>query len=182
MNYQHLIETTLQSQEVYHGKLLQVREDTVRLPDQSSARREYINHPGASCIVPILADQRLVLVRQYRYPIRKTMLELPAGKLSINESPRQSAERELEEETGYQAHTWLDLGACHPCIGYSNEVIYYFVARDLTEHLAHPDEGEFVETVVLPLSTVWAMVQAGEITDSKTLSGLLLARLQGLIC
>lgn len=178
---QHLLETTLEEQVVYRGKMLTLRQDRVRLSDGKEATREFVVHPGASCIVPLLPNNQIVMVKQFRYSVGKIFIELPAGKLSVGELPLDTARRELEEETGYRAKDWQALGSCHPCIGYGNEIIYYFVANGLTQHEAHPDEGEWVDTLILDVAEVFEMVDRGEITDSKSLAGLLLAKQKGLI-
>jgi ADP-ribose pyrophosphatase len=175
----HLIEHTNLEQSVFSGKMLQVQQDQVSLPNGKSATREYIRHPGASCIVPLVGYRRLIMVRQYRYAVKRVMLELPAGKLSPDELPLVTAQRELAEETGWVGNRWDSLGICHPCIGYSDEVIHYFVALELTPTPSHPDDEEFVEWVEMPVSEVLRQVDAGIITDSKTLAGLMMAQRQG---
>lgn len=171
----NLDEHTLSSQSVYDGKLLKVRRDAVRLPDGGEGVREYIQHPGAVVIVAALADGSLVFERQFRYPLRRVFVELPAGKLDAQEAPLACAQRELREETGYIAQHWRHLGVMHPCIGYSDERIEVFLAQGL-QHVGHEwDEGEFLEVFSLSPDAAHAAVLAGEITDAKTITALFLA-------
>ena len=168
-------ETPLSSKTVYRGKLLHVLEDEVRLPDGKTARREYIRHPGASMMVPFLDARTVVLVRQYRYPLGRHFLEIPAGKVDAGEDPEQAARRELREECGYEAGQWRRLGTIHPCIGYSDEAIELFLARDL-RHVGHaPDDEEFLEVVTMDFAAALEAVRDGRITDQKTVIGLLWA-------
>ena len=168
-------EHTISSKTVYHGKLLHVLEDEVRLPDGRSARREYIRHPGAVMMLPFLDRDTVVLVRQFRYPLRRHFHELPAGKIDHGEEPLTTAQRELEEECGYGASAWQHLATIHPCIGYADERIELFIARDLTPVGHAPDEGEFLEVVPMPLREALDWVRTGRITDVKTVIGLLWA-------
>ena len=167
-----LTEHTLDSEQLLEGGFLRVYRDRVRLPDGSEARREYIAHPGAVAVLPLTEAGELVLVRQYRYPVRQTFLEIPAGKIDAGEAWLATAQRELLEETGYTARRWHALPVAHPCIGYSDEKIAYFVADGLIAGDSQPDEGEFVEVEHLPLTEVIARAQRGELSDSKTLTGL----------
>ena len=170
----HLVETKVDSQQVFVGTLLRVRRDNIRLPDGNPATREYVEHPGAALIVPVLADGRFVLERQFRYPVGRVMLEFPAGKIDAGEAPLATAQRELIEEAGYAAATWHSLGTIHPQVGHSNEGIALFVATGLTHVGAQPDEGEFLDIVLMTLQELLAAVDAGAVTDGKTLAALLL--------
>ncbi|HKU70309.1 MAG TPA: NUDIX hydrolase [Burkholderiales bacterium] len=166
-------ETQLSTKTVYEGRLLTVYEDEVRLPDGKQARREYVRHPGATAMIPMLDDRTVVLVRQYRYPVRRHFYEIPAGKIDPGEAPEATARRELKEECGYEAADWRHLTTIHPCIGYSDERIELFLARNLT-HVGHsPDEEEFLEVVPLALAEALAWIRNGKITDPKTVIGLL---------
>lgn len=172
-----LTESTLSSEPVYDGVLLHVRRDVVRLPDGNDSVREWIEHPGASAVVPVDSEGFVTLVRQFRYPPRREFLEVPAGKFDEEgESPRALAERELAEEVGLKAERWTELGVTYPGIGYSNEVIHLFLAEDLTEVEAGSDDDEFVEPVRMPLAEAVRKAQAGEILDGKSCVALLLAQ------
>jgi ADP-ribose pyrophosphatase len=175
----HLIETKVSSEQVFDGKLLHVRRDTVRLPDGSLATREYVVHPGAVLIVPVLPDQRLVVERQYRYPVGQVFIEFPAGKLDPGEAELATAERELAEEAGYAAAKWTPLGRVHSVVGYSSEAIDLYVAEELTHVGAKPDAGEFLEIFTMSLDEMLAALDRGEITDAKTVAALLLYARRG---
>ncbi len=170
-----LEEVELESASVFDGKLLKVFRDRARLPDGSEGVREYIRHPGAVVVVAVLPDGRLIFERQFRYPLRRSFIELPAGKIDPGEDLLDCAIRELREETGYEASEWRHLGVMHPCIGYSDERIEIFFANGLT-HVGHAlDDGEFLEIFTLSIEEAFAAVDRGEITDGKTLSALLRA-------
>jgi len=170
----HLVETKVSSESVFDGKLLHVRRDTVRLPDGKLATREHIVHPGAVLIVPVLPDGRLVVERQYRYPLDRVFVEFPAGKLDPGEGELATARRELLEETGYKAATWTPLGTIHTLISYTNEKIDFYVAEGLVHVGAQLDDGEFLEIVTMRLDEMLAALDRGEITDGKTVAALLL--------
>lgn len=157
---------------MYDGGFLKVSKDRVVLPDGSLAWREYVRHPGAVAILALTADGRLVLERQYRHAPGRVFLEIPAGKIDPHESTADTARRELLEETGLSAANWICLGTAHPCIGYADEEITYFLAQDLSQSERRLDEGEFLEVLTLPLDDVFAMALSGEICDSKSLVGL----------
>lgn len=169
----HLIERRLASERVYQGHFLQVYRDQVALPDGRAAQREFIRHPGAVMIVPILDDGRLVLERQYRYPMGRVMLEFPAGKLDAGEAALDCALRELAEETGYRAHEWAHAGVLHNAIAYSDEGIEIFFARGLVQGQSHLDDGEFLDLVSHSADELDALARSGHLTDAKTLIGLL---------
>ena len=170
-----LTETKLESKAVFEGGFLHVRRDSVALPDGNVTEREYIVHPGAVVIIALTDSGKLVMERQYRYPLGREFLELPAGKIDPGEDPLHTARRELAEETGYTAARWRRLGVMHPVIGYSTEHIEIFLAEQLTLSSAKLDHGEFLEvfTVALPVAMDW--IRSGRITDSKTIAGLLWA-------
>lgn len=170
-----LEETELESEAVFRGRLLDVHRDRVRLPDGKEAIREYIRHPGAVVVVALLPDGKLVLERQYRYPLRKAFLELPAGKIDPGEDILSCARRELREETGYVAEQWQYLGVMHPCIGYSDERIEIFLARNLEHVGASLDEEEFLEIHTLDVDEAERAVHDGRITDGKSIAALFMA-------
>jgi ADP-ribose pyrophosphatase len=168
-------ETLVTSRTVYQGKLLTLKEDEVALPDGRIGTREYVLHQGAAMVIPLFKDGSVLLERQFRYPLRAHLLELPAGKIDPGEEPLATARRELLEETGYSAAEWRHLTTLYPCVGYSNERIEMFLARHL-KHEGHPGEdGEFLECIQLALDEALDLVVAGEIGDSKTILGLLWA-------
>jgi ADP-ribose pyrophosphatase len=172
----HLIEHTVQQQELLRGNFLHVVRDTVRLPNDRLATREYVVHPGAVMVVPMLQTDeglRLVMERQFRYPVGQVMIEFPAGKLDPGEEPLVCAQRELLEETGYTARHWARAGVLHPVIAYSTEVIEIWFAKDLTLGERALDLDEFLDVYTASPEQLMAACQQGLITDGKTLTGLL---------
>jgi len=167
-----LTETGLSSESVYHGNLLHVRRDTVRLNNGNETGREYIVHPGAVLVVPVLDDGRLVFERQFRYPLRRSFIELPAGKIDPDEDTLVTGQRELLEETGYNAREWRYLAALHPCIGYSDEIIHVYLATGLEAGQHRRDEDESLEVFTMTLAEAMKAMQRGEITDGKTMIAL----------
>ena len=170
----HLVETRIASEDVFDGKLLHVRRDTVRLPDGETATREYIDHPGAVMIIPRLPDGKLLMERQFRYPLARIFIEFPAGKIDPGEDPATAAVRELREETGYTAGRWSHIGTLHPLITYSTERIEIYTADALTFTGAKLDAGEFIEIITATLDEALAWIDRGELTDVKTMLGVLL--------
>ncbi|MFO1413437.1 MAG: NUDIX hydrolase [Burkholderiales bacterium] len=168
----HLVETRIASDTVFEGKLLEVRRDTVRLPDGGEATREFVVHPGAVLIVPVHDDGRLVLERQFRYPVGRVMLEFPAGKIDPGETPLATAQRELREEAGFTARAWKPLGRIHPEIGYSTEFIDLFEARGLTFVGSQLDEGEFLDIVAMGEDELLLTYDCGGFTDGKSIAAL----------
>jgi len=171
----NLAEMFLEGEEVFSGRLLKVRRDRVRLPDGSESAREYIRHPGAVAIVALFEDGRVLLERQFRYPLGRVFVEIPAGKLEPGEDHLATGKRELLEETGYVAREWRRLGEIHNAIGYSDEVIEIWLARGLEQRQQQLAEGEFLEVFSLPLAEAQAMARDGRLTDVKTIVGLLWA-------
>jgi len=170
---EHLREELVSSQQVYRGHFLDVRRDEIRLPDGRLAAREYIVHPGAVMIVPLLDDGRVVVERQFRYPLGRVMLEFPAGKLDAGEPPLHCAMRELVEETGYRAREWARAGILHNAIAYSNEGIEVWFARGLELGARQLDDGEFLDVSAATVAELEDSAHRGELTDAKTLIGLL---------
>jgi len=170
-----LVENKLDGQTVFEGNFLHVKRDSVSLPDGALTSREYIVHPGAAVIIALTDNGELVMERQYRYPLERDFIELPAGKIDEGEDPLQTAKRELAEETGYTAGSWRYLGVMHPVISYSTERIEIFLAEDLTLTSARLDAGEFLEVFAVTLGTAVDWIRTGRITDSKTIAGLLWA-------
>lgn len=172
-NAEHLREHTLESKQAYRGSFLDIRHDRVRLPDGAEASREYVVHPGAVMVVPLLGDGRVVVERQYRHPMGVAMIEFPAGKLDAGEPPLQCAIRELAEETGYRASEWAKAGILHNAIAYSNECIEVWFARGLRLGERKLDAGEFLDVGAAEVDELLSLSQRGELTDAKTLIGLL---------
>ena len=170
-----LTEHCISSEIMAQGDMLTVKRDSVRLPDGNISHREYVMHPGAVVIVPLLPNGHVVLERQFRYPLHQVFIELPAGKIDPDEDVLKTGQRELLEETGYTAQDWVKLGIQHPCIGYSNEVIHIYLAENLTEGLHQRDDDEMLEVFDLKIEDCLAMIQRGEITDSKTIVALFMA-------
>ena len=168
-----LEETLVEGTVAWHGNFLDVRCDRVRLPDGHETHREYIVHPGAVMVVPIVDDLHVVMERQFRWPVRRVMLEFPAGKIDPNESPFVCGRRELREETGYRAAEWARAGITHNAIGYSTEGIEIWFARGLEAGTASLDAGEHLQVCTVADADLEAGVRDGSITDAKTLAGLL---------
>ena len=172
----NLKENKISSKIIYQGCLLDVRRDEVRLPNGTTSIREWIKHPGAVCIIPRLPDNKIALIRQYRYPLQQEMIELPAGKLDKNEIPENCAMRELEEEIGYRAEKLTFLTNIHPAIGFADEVMGLYLAENLVKTASNQDEDEFLELIPTPLEKAVKMVWDGVITDVKTIIGILWAK------
>jgi ADP-ribose pyrophosphatase len=166
-------ERLIDSERVYRGAFFAVYKDAIRRPDGKPAVREYIRHPGAVMMLPLLDERTVLLVHQFRYPLGRHFIELPAGKLEPGEKPLATAKRELVEECGYQARRWRHLATLHPCIGYSDERIELYLARDLHHVGAGPDDGEFVEVLPTPITRALEWVREGRITEVKAMVGLL---------
>jgi ADP-ribose pyrophosphatase len=166
-----LAEETLESSLAFDGEFLRVHKDRVRAPDGHVAPREYLTHPGAVMVVPLLDDGQVVLERQYRYPLRRSFVEFPAGKIDPGEDILACAKRELQEETGYVAAEWTYLGGFHNAIGYCDEKIEVFLARGLRNVGASTDDGEVLEIFTAPLRQLLDRIRDGSVTDVKTIVG-----------
>lgn len=172
-----LVEKEFSSEQVYDGLLLKVYSDRVTLPDQSVSIREWIKHPGACAVVPVFRDGSIMLLNQFRYPPRKIFIEVPAGKIDPGEDPAVTAERELLEESGVRCQNLVKVGHFYPAIGYADEIIYSYVAWDLTVEKQNVDDDEFLQPNRLPYNKALKMIETGEITDAKTISALIQIKL-----
>lgn len=178
-----LREEKVSSTAVYDGDLLHVKKDEVKLPNGRKAYREWITHPGASAVIPYTADGKIILVKQYRYPIGQVTVEIPAGKLDKGEDPLICAQRELSEETGYSAQKYSKLFTLATTVGFSNEHIHTYLAEDLLRGKMHPDPDEFLHLLTIPLAKAIEMVYNGEIIDAKSVAAILMVeRLKNKTC
>ncbi len=173
-------EATISSKPIFDGKVIKVKVDTVELPNGKHATRELVLHPGAVGILAISNENKIVLVNQFRKPLEKMNLEIPAGKLELNEDPRECAIRELKEETGYSALNMTPFTKFYTSPGFANEIIYLFQAEDLEIGEANPDEDEFVDLVTLTLEESLQLIDAGEIVDGKTIIAIYYWQIQSL--
>lgn len=170
-----LTEHQISSETIASGGMLTVKRDQVKLPNGHTSQREYVIHPGAVVVVPILPNGNVILEKQFRYPLHQVFIELPAGKIDANETVLTTGQRELLEETGYTAREWVRLGCQHPCIGYSNEVIHMYLAQGLTAGQHRRDEDEMLEVFNVPFDECISMILSGEITDGKSIVALYFA-------
>jgi ADP-ribose pyrophosphatase len=168
-------EKPVEINKVYSGRIVDVRLDTAELDNGKRVFREVIEHPGGVAIVPVLDGGRVLLVRQYRYPMGMELLEIPAGKLERGEEPLDCAVRELSEETGYTAGKITYLGAMYPSPGFCEEILHIYLATDLTPGAAHPDEDEFLDVIEYPMGEIVDMILKNEVPDGKTVFGVLKA-------
>ncbi len=167
-----LMEKTLASQKVFDGRLLKVYRDEVELAGGDVSVREFVHHPGGAAVVALDGEGNVYLERQFRYPYHKVVLEIPAGKLEPGEDPFDAIRRELKEEIGAQAGRWDALGYIMPSVGYTDEMLYLFLARELTFGERHLDQGEFLEPFKLPFAEALAQAADGRLNDAKTLAAL----------
>lgn len=167
-----LTEKTLESKIVFEGKIIKVFKDSIELADGKKSFREVVKHTGGVVILAI-HDNKILFVKQFRYPMKEVLPELPAGKLEQDEDPLEAAKRELEEETGYCAEKWTDMGFVYTSPGYSDEKLYLYKAENLVFTQCHPDEGEYLQPLELEISEALKMIQNGEINDAKTLCAIL---------
>ncbi len=166
------VEKTIKSDKLYRGKIINLRIDTVELPNQKYSKREIIEHGGGVAIIAI-KDKKLLLVKQYRKAVEESIYELPAGKLESTETPEECANREFTEETGYESKNMKFLFSFYSSPGFSNELIHLFLAEEISFVGANPDEDEYIETFEMPFDNALHMIKTGEIIDAKTIIGLL---------
>ena len=179
--FKNLTEVKTGSQEIFDGVILHVFKDTVKLPNGNPATREVIRHVGAVGVIPVTDDGKVIVERQFRYPLNRVITEIPAGKLdSFTEDRLSAAKRELEEETGYTAKEWIDMGDYYPTPAYCDERITLYLAKGLALGQRHLDEDEFLNFEAVPLETLVEQIMDGTITDGKTQVAILkAARLLG---
>ena len=168
-----LKETKISSEQKFSGRLIDLYLDQVELPNGETTTREWIDHPGAVCLIPILPDGKICLIRQFRYGPGEEFIEIPAGKLDAGEAPLDCAYRELEEETGYRTNKLTFLTNIHPAIGFSNEKMWMYLAEELELSKKKLDEDEFLELLPTPLNQAIEWVFSGKITDVKTIIGIM---------
>ena len=171
-----LKETRIASEQKFSGRLIDLYLDQVELPNGQTSSREWIDHPGAVCLIPVLPDDKICLIRQFRYGPGEEFIEIPAGKLDSGEAPLDCAYRELEEEIGYRANKLTFLTNIHPAIGFSNEKMWMYLAEDLEKYENKLDQDEFLELLPTPLEKALDWIWSGKITDVKTIIGLLWAK------
>ena len=172
----NLRETCLDSKTVFRGRIVNVRDDRVSLPDGREARREVIEHPGGVAVVALTDNCEVLIVRQFRYPHMEIMCEIPAGKLEPGEDPAECGRRELREETGFVCEHFEPLGTLYPSPGCYAEILYLFLARTLTFAGQNLDDEEFLTVEMCPMETLIDRVMSNEIKDAKTIAGLMMAR------
>ncbi len=172
-NANRLVESPIESNLQFKGKLLHLYVDTAAMPDGKSSTREWIRHPGACAVVPVFRDGSIMLVKQFRYPTNQIFFEVPAGKIDAHEPPEKTAQRETEEETGLRAGALEYVGHFYPGIGYSDEIIHIYTAWDLEQLDEHTDADEFLINVRVPYKDAIHMISMGDITDAKTICSLL---------
>ena len=173
MKDENLTEKKVSSEYVFDGKLLHVYNDVVSLPNGSTSTREYIKHQGAVAVVPVTDENEIIVVRQYRYPIERVTIEIPAGKLDIGEKPLAAAKRELSEETGVECADITYIGGLYPSVAYTDEIIHMYMAKNLVYGDAHTDEDEFLDVEKIHIDKFVEMIMNGEIMDSKTQAAVL---------
>jgi len=169
----NLEEKKLSSENIFEGKLLNVFCDDVLLPNGNKSKREYIKHCGAVGIIAFTKDNKILLEKQFRYPLHDVIYEIPAGKIDPGEDLLECAKRELLEETGYIAKDWKYLSAINPCVGYSDEIIHFYLAENLEYEGIQLDDDEFLEILEIDINSAYNMIRSGEIKDGKTVSALL---------
>ncbi len=174
-----MIEKTVSSKTIYKGKVLDLKVDTVRLPNGKTADREVVVHRGAVAVVAVTDNDEIILIKQFRYPTGKVLWEVPAGKIDAGEIPEDCAVRELAEETGFGARQWEHLSTFYTTPGFSDEIMYVYLARDLYIDERKMDDDEFIDMYRVPVKNAVEMVISGEISDAKSIAGILLAAARG---
>ena len=169
----YLEEKKISSKKIFNGKLIQLFLDRVKLPNGKTSSREWVDHPGAACVIPIMSNGDICFVRQYRYAAKKEFIEIPAGKIDIMEDPLDCAKRELSEEIGYRANKLTLLTKIYPAVGFSNESMWMFLGEDLVKTKVKLDSDEFLELVPMKIEEAFRMVFSGEIMDVKTIIGIM---------
>jgi ADP-ribose pyrophosphatase len=175
MKKRKLFERTLSTSPIYNGRIISVREDTVLLPDKKTSKREIVTHPGAVAVIALTRKNEIVLIRQFRKPAEEALLEIPAGLFHKGESLKAAAKRELEEETGLAAGRISKVLSAFSSPGYSSEVIYYFLAKDLLRTKQNNDHDEFIDVEIMPVKKAVKLVGDGRVRDNKTIIGIMLA-------
>lgn len=168
-----MTEKTLNEKNIFDGRIIRVHVDDIELPDGSKSQREVVEHSGGVCVAALTENDELFFVRQYRYPFKRELLELPAGKLEKGEDPLKAGLRELSEECGVEADKVLSMGTIYPTVAYCSEIIYLFAATGLHSTKQHLDDGEFLSVEKIPLKQAEDMVMNGEISDAKTVALIL---------
>jgi len=165
-------EKTIKSQDIFSGRIVKLKVDTVLLPDGRESTREIIEHAGAVAIVALDKEGQIIMVRQYRKPVEQVLLEIPAGTMEEGEDPLLCAQRELREETGYTAGSWQKILSYYSAPGFTDELLHLYLATDLSDGETQPDEDEFVETAILPLEQAYQLIFDGQIIDGKSIIGI----------
>lgn len=173
LNYKQMPNQTLQSNVIYSGKIVTLTEELVELENGSQSMRELVSHRPVVAAVPVTANREIILVSQFRHPMKQHLLEIPAGGLNPNESPLDGAKRELLEETGIQAETWSDIASCYPSPGFCDEYIYIYLATNLSQQPPNPDDDEFITVQHIPIDQVSDLIASKKIIDAKTIIGCL---------
>jgi len=170
-------EKQLTTEQVYEGIVVNVRVDEVELLNGRKSRREVVEHPGGVCVVAVTDENKVLMVRQFRYTMKEELLEIPAGKLEAGEDPFECAVRELSEETGYTAKKWIDLGVIYPSAGVYKEMLYQYLALDLEKGEMHPDENELLSVEEIDMYVLIKKIYANEMKDAKSIIGILKAKM-----
>lgn len=163
-----LTEKTLSSKSVFDGRILHITLDEIELPNGKKSKREVVNHPGGVTVAALDEENNLLFVRQFRYPYKEIVLELPAGKLEKGSTPLENGKRELMEETGAEGYSYISLGQLYPSPGYTSEIIHLYACKVKSQGSSNPDDGEFLNVEKIPLDKAVEMVLNNQIPDAKT--------------